>query len=139
MWDERPPNGRKIYVFELRKWRYHADCIFSSSNRSSGAQMTKIIAMVVLGCCALVFLFIAVTSFEEQLVTALIFAALSTFLAYQAGSILRVHLRQEKTGCAQPGKQDLPQISFVPHWFVMAALVVTGVIVLGSILWKLMR
>lgn len=25
MWDERPPYGRKIYDFEQRKWRYHAD------------------------------------------------------------------------------------------------------------------
>lgn len=25
MWDERPPFGRKIYDFEQRKWRYHAD------------------------------------------------------------------------------------------------------------------
>lgn len=25
MWDERPPFGRRIYDFELRKWRYHAD------------------------------------------------------------------------------------------------------------------
>lgn len=25
MWDERPPFGRKIYDFERRKWRYHAD------------------------------------------------------------------------------------------------------------------
>ncbi|MDD5285972.1 MAG: hypothetical protein PHD54_08940 [Desulfuromonadaceae bacterium] len=25
MWDERPPFGRRIYDFEQRKWRYHAD------------------------------------------------------------------------------------------------------------------
>jgi hypothetical protein len=25
MWDKIPPFGRKIYDFELRKWRYHAD------------------------------------------------------------------------------------------------------------------
>jgi hypothetical protein len=25
MWDERPPFGRRMYDFESRKWRYHAD------------------------------------------------------------------------------------------------------------------
>lgn len=101
--------------------------------------MTRVIVVLVLGCCALVCLFIAITSFGERPVSALIFTALSAFLAYQAGSTLSIHLRQKKTDSVQPEKQDLPQVSFVPHLFVMAALGVTGVIVLGSILWRLMR
>lgn len=28
---------------------------------------------------------------------------------------------------------------FVPHWFVVTALLVTGILVMGSILWQLLR
>jgi exosortase/archaeosortase len=78
-------------------------------------------------------------SFGEQKTSALIFVVLSAYFGYQAVSTLRLHLREKKTDTAASEMKGLPHISFIPHWFVMAALGVTVVIVVGSILWKFMR
>ncbi|MDD5285971.1 MAG: hypothetical protein PHD54_08935 [Desulfuromonadaceae bacterium] len=101
--------------------------------------MKRIVAMVILGCCSLVCLLIAIMSFGEQEASALMFAALGAYFGYQAVSTLRLHLRQKGASTVPPEKQNMPQITFVPHWFIMAALGVTVLVVVGSILWKFIR
>lgn len=102
--------------------------------------MTKIVAVVVLCCCSLVCLLIAIMSFgEQQAAGALMFAALGAYFGYQAVSTLRLHLRQKGASTVPPEKQNMPQITFVPHWFIMAALGVTVLAVVGSILWNFIR
>lgn len=101
--------------------------------------MIKIIAMVVLSCCSLVCILIAIMSFGEQQVSALMFAALGVYFGYQAVSTLRLHLRQKGAGTVPPEKEHLPQISFVPHWFIMAALAAAFLTVFGCIIWKFLQ
>jgi len=101
--------------------------------------MGRLVLMVTFGCCCLVcFLLVGMALQGRQLGTAFLFASFGLLFASLCGSMLRHHL-QQKDVIAGLLHQQAPSVSFVPHWFLMTALLVTIVLVFGSILLRLVR
>lgn len=101
--------------------------------------MGRLVLMVTFGCCSLACLLLVGMSLQErQLGTVFLFATVGLLFGSLCGSMIKHHL-QEKGVIAGLEHQQVPSVTFVPHWFLMTALLVTAVLVVGSILWRLVR
>ena len=100
----------------------------------------RIAMLVVFACCTIFSLVTAALVFTaEQPGSAAFFLAFSLLFGGLTAALLQGmrRLKSPAAGTLAGGNGQHP--SFVPHWFVVAALVVTFVIVVGSILWRLLR
>ena len=96
--------------------------------------------LVVFSCCTLFSLVTACLVINAgQFGSAILFLCFGFLLGCLTGALLQGMRREKTTAEAGPVEMKREQITFVPHWFVMTALLVTVVMVLGSILWRLLR
>lgn len=100
----------------------------------------SVVMLVVFICCTLFSLVTAALVLsDQQLGTAVFFSAFGLLFGCMAGAVLRAILRERSGACGDPAGGDAQRPAFVPHWFVMTALVITIVVVLASILLRVVR
>jgi len=99
----------------------------------------RIAMLVVFACCTIFSLVTAALVFTaEQPGSAAFFLAFSLLFGGLTTALLQgMRRRKSPAGGTPAGGGQHP--GFVPHRFVVAALLVTFVIVVGSILWRLVR
>jgi len=90
----------------------------------------RMIMLVVFAGCALFSLLTAGLTFSSgQPGSAVFFGLFGLFFGALAAAVRKQDAVD--SGSQRPG--------FVPHWYVVTALLVTGLLVVGSILWRLVR
>lgn len=96
--------------------------------------------LVVFSCCTLFSLVTACLVINAgQSGSAILFLFFGLLFGCLSGALLQGMRRDKITAEADPVEMKREQTTFVPHWFVMTALLVTVVFVVGSILWRLVR
>lgn len=96
----------------------------------------RIAVLVVFACCTLFSLVTAGLVFSfEQPGSAAFFGCFGLFFSCLAA----VTIRKKDAGGSDATGIGNQRHGFVPHWFVITALFITVVFVVGSILWRLMH
>lgn len=100
-------------------------------------QMGKIVMMIIFAGCLLVCLVLVVMAAADgQHAAAFLFASFGVIFGCLAASTAIGYLREK--GIMRPAEvKHAPQVTFVPHWFMMTALLVCALAVLGSIVLRL--
>jgi len=96
----------------------------------------RMVMLVVFGGCSLFSLVTAGLVLSSGQLGSAVFLG---FFGLLFGSLAFATIRKKTAGGtdgADPGSQSP---AFVPHWFVMTALLLTVTAVIGSILWRLVR
>lgn len=100
----------------------------------------RIAMLVVFACCTLFSLVTAGLAFTAgQPGSAMLFLAFGLLFGGLTGALLQGLRAQKPSAEDHPADSGGEHTTFVPHWFLMTALMVTAVVVLGSILWRLLR
>lgn len=98
--------------------------------------MMRMVMLVVVGGCSLFSLVTAGLALNSgQPGSAVFFGLFGLFFGGLAVATIRKKTVGGTDG-ADPGSQSSV---FVPHWFVMTALLLTAAAVVGSMLWRLVR
>ena len=100
----------------------------------------RIAVLVVFACCTLFSLVTAGFVINAgQSGAATIFLAFGLLFGCLTVALLQGMRREKPSAEAGPADMSGERTTFVPHWFLMTALVMTAVVVAGSILWRLLR
>ena len=92
--------------------------------------------LLVFAGCTLFSLVTAGLVFSSgQVGSAVFFGLFGLFFGGLAAASIR---KKDAAGMVVAGSNS-QRPDFVPHWFVVTALLLTGMIVMGSILWQLLR
>ena len=98
--------------------------------------MMRVIMLIVFGGCTLFSLVTAGLVFRSgQPGSAIFFVVFGLFFGCLAAAVIR----KKTTGTIDETGAGSQRTTFVPHWFVMTALLVTCAVVVGSILWRMVR
>lgn len=100
----------------------------------------RIAMLVVFVCCTLFSLVTAGLVINAgHSGAATIFLAFGLLFGCLTGALLQGMRRRESPAGSTSAGGNGQHPGFVPHWFMMATLVITVVSVVGSILWRLVR
>ncbi len=100
----------------------------------------QIVMLVVFACCTLFSLITAGLVFNAgQPGSAIFFLAFGLLFGCLTSALLQGMRREKSSAGAASVDIGGERTTFVPHWFLMAALVMTAVAVLGSILCRVLR
>ncbi|SJZ76200.1 hypothetical protein SAMN02745119_01547 [Trichlorobacter thiogenes] len=111
-----------------------------SSASCEGELFMRIAMLVVFLCCTLFSLVTAYLVINAgQSGSAILFLSFGLLFGCLTGALLQGMRREKITAEAGPVEMKREQTTFVPHWFVMTTLLVTVVMVLGSIFWRVIR
>lgn len=99
--------------------------------------MGRIIMMIIFTACLLVCLvLVAMAVAEGRHATAFLFASFGLIFGCLAAGTVIGHLR-EKGIMRPPEIKSVPQVTFVPHWFMMTAIVLFVLGILVNIVLRL--
>lgn len=98
--------------------------------------MMRIAILIVVICCTLFSLVTAGLAMNAgQSGSAVFFGCFGLFF----GCLAAVMIRKKDAGASDATGVGRQRPGFVPHWFVMTALLVTVLVVVGGLLWRLVR